>query len=132
MPAGSPWLSPLDLRMTDRRRWTRARPLRRNASLVGAGRNAASGRNVGHVRANGAATVLYRWFPWVALTKGRQNPMQPGRQIYATESVNPVNASDENAEKWSSCGHKIPRRIEQPALPPADRARAESAQKCAL
>jgi hypothetical protein len=28
--------------------------LRRNASLVGAGRNAASGRNVGHVRANGA------------------------------------------------------------------------------
>jgi hypothetical protein len=35
MPAGSPWLSPLDLRMTDRRHWTRARPLGRNASLVG-------------------------------------------------------------------------------------------------
>jgi hypothetical protein len=59
------------------RRWTRARPLRRNASLAGAGRNAASGRNVGHVRANGAATVLHRWFPWVALTKGRAMACTP-------------------------------------------------------
>jgi hypothetical protein len=36
-----------------------------------AGRNAASGRNVGQVCANGAATELHHWFSWAALTKCR-------------------------------------------------------------
>jgi hypothetical protein len=36
-----------------------------------AGLNAASGRNVGQVCANGAATKLHHWFSWAALTKCR-------------------------------------------------------------
>ena len=36
-----------------------------------AGRNAASGRNVGQVCANGAATKLHRWFSGAPLTKCR-------------------------------------------------------------
>jgi hypothetical protein len=36
-----------------------------------AGLNAASGRNVGQVCANGGATKLHRWFSWAALTKCR-------------------------------------------------------------
>jgi hypothetical protein len=36
-----------------------------------AGLNAASGRNVGQVCANGAATKLHHWFSWAVLTKCR-------------------------------------------------------------
>jgi hypothetical protein len=52
-----------------RRRRTRGAPTAPHRQSGRAGRNAASGRNVGQVRANGAATVLHRRLSWVVLTK---------------------------------------------------------------
>src|SRR5580693_3026827 len=49
----------------------RAAPTASRRQSGSAGRNAASGRNVGQVCANGAATTLHPQFSWVALTKCR-------------------------------------------------------------
>jgi hypothetical protein len=62
-----------------------------------AGRNAASGRNVGQVCANGAATKLLYWFSWAALTKCRCSVIVLGGGKYALrKAVNPVNGAQKD------------------------------------
>src|ERR1017187_4771152 len=65
----------------------RGAPLAPQRQSGRAGWNAASGRNVGQVRANGAATTgIHLRFSWVALTKCRFSEMYLRSQVIVTES----------------------------------------------
>src|SRR5580698_9499729 len=102
--------SPLDLLMSDTRR--RGAPLAPQRQSGRAGRDLASGRNVGQVCANGAATKLHRWFSWAALTKCRCSEIVLGDPNTRYEKLLTRLTGPKKTRKWpitrASCGWRDP------------------------
>ena len=77
-----------------------------------AGPNAASGRNVGQVCANSAATKLHHWFSWAALTKCRCSEIVLGdpntRYGKLLTRLTVPKKTREMAIIWASCDWRDP------------------------